>query len=46
MNRARERSRARAGNAVYNGTNGNLSVEARVFLEFKEGEDDFYVEVS
>jgi hypothetical protein len=30
------------GNAVYSGTSRNRRSEVKVFLEFTEGEDDFY----
>ena len=42
INKASERSKAWEGKAVYKGTKGDRNVEAREFLVFTEGEDDFY----
>ena len=42
INRASKRYKAWAGNAVNKDTKGVLRVEARAFLVFREGEDDFY----
>lgn len=42
LNSASERFKVWKGKALYKDTNGDLRVDAMVFLVFKEGEDNFY----